>query len=27
MGATTYEEVDDIVKSIKNKKSIKKSND
>ena len=27
MGATTYDEVDDIVKSIKNKKSIKKSND
>ena len=25
MGATTYEEVDDIVKSIKNKKSIKKT--
>ena len=28
MGATTYDEVDDIVKSIKNKKSLKKtSND
>ena len=27
MGATTYEEVDDIVKSIKNKKYLKKSND
>ena len=25
MGATTYDEVDDIVKSIKNKKSIKKT--
>ena len=27
MGATTYDEVDDIVKSIKNKKYLKKSND
>ena len=25
MGATTYDEVDDIVKSIKNKKSLKKT--